>query len=237
MLETLAAALRRHGPVGLVRAAALRVRMLAERRALPLQERAYDRRRAIATAGTARLAHGRETTSYQAVHPRAMHTFLAHLPRDRSPLVFVDYGSGRGRGLFLAIEHGFGAAVGIELERSHHEAAFHNVRAFRGEGERITLVCGDARDFELPADPIVLFLYNPFGREIVEAVLASALEQLRARPRPAWVVYETPEHRELLDAEPAFRLIAERDDARGATPRTPRYAIWRVEVGGGDGTA
>jgi SAM-dependent methyltransferase len=161
-----------------------------------------------------------------------MRTFLEHLPREREreAIAFVDYGSGRGRALFLAIENGFGAAIGVELERHHHEIAFDNVRSFRGDGQRITLVCGDARDFELPVDPVVLFFYNPFGREILEAVLENALEQLRARPRPAWVVYETPEHRDLLDDEPAFRLIAERDERRGATPRTPRYAIWRVEL-------
>ncbi len=232
MLDRVAEGLRRHGPAGLPGAARLRVRMLAERRALSWQERRFDARRGVQTSGTVNLAHGDGTTNYQAVQPRAMRTFLAHLPaeRDREAIAFVDYGSGRGRALFLAIENGFGAAIGIELEESHHEIAFHNVRSYRGDGERITLVCGDARDFELPTDPVVLFFYNPFGREILEAVLESTLEQLRAKPRPAWVVYETPEHRELLDDQPAFRLIAERDERRGATPRTPRYAIWRVEV-------
>jgi SAM-dependent methyltransferase len=227
---------RRHGPVGLLRAGALRALMVAEHRALPAQERLFDARRSISTGGTMQLRRGSGTTNYQAVHPHAMRTMLRHLPRDRSALTLVDFGSGRGRAAFLAIENGFGAAIGVELEQRHHEIALQNLRAYRRPGhERISFECADARSFRLPDGPVVLFLYNPFGREVVEPVLRNALAALQAEPRPAWLVYEQPAHRDLVDGDPSFELLAERTTRRGATPRRPRYAIWRLRVGGGAG--
>jgi SAM-dependent methyltransferase len=236
MLDGPLARWRRHGPIGLVRAGALRARMIAEHRALPAQERLFDARRGISTGGTVQWQRGSGTTNYQAVHPHAMRTMLRHLPRDRSALTLVDFGSGRGRAAFLAIENGFGAAVGVELEERHHEIALQNQRAYRRAGrERIEFVRGDARSFELPDGPVVLFLYNPFGREVVEPVLRNAVAALRAEPRPAWLVYEQPAHRDLVDDDPVYELIAERTTRRGASPRRPRYAIWRLRIGGGAG--
>lgn len=227
---------RRHSPAGLVRAGALRALMIAEQRALPAQERLFDARRSISTGVTMQLQRGSAATHYQAVHPHAMRTMLRHLPRDRSALTLVDFGSGRGRAAFLAIEHGFGAAVGVELEQRHHEIALQNLQAYRRPGrERIRFECADARTLRLPDGPVVLFLYNAFGREVVESVLHNALAALRAEPRPAWFVYEQPAHRDVVDDDPACELLAERTTRRGATPRRPRYAIWRLRAGGPSG--
>ena len=43
-----------------------------------------------------------------------------------------------------------------------------------------------------------------------------------------WVVYEAPLERDLFDAAPEFELIAERTDRVGASPRRPRFAIYRA---------
>src|SRR6266545_6853727 len=104
----LAAALRRHGASRLPVAAARRLAATARRRRELAAETAFDRRRGIVTAGVIRMSPSAASAGYQPVHPGAFREFLGHLPADRQEMTFVDYGSGRGRALFLAAEHGFG---------------------------------------------------------------------------------------------------------------------------------
>ncbi len=196
-------------------------------------ERAFDRRRRIDTAGVVHLSTWGTTTNYQPVHPKAFQDFLAYLPDDRGRMTFVDYGSGRGRALFLAVEHGFGMAIGIEIEPAHHRVATANLASYRGRAavaDRIHLIEGDARDLPPPAGPVVVFLYNPFPRSVVAAVVAGVSASLRADPRPAWLIYEAPMDRDLLDADPCFRLLGERTQRAGASPRHPRFAVYEARA-------
>ena len=190
-------------------------------------ERAFDRRRRIDTAGVVLLS----TTNYQPVHPKAFRDFLAYLPADRSRMTFVDYGSGRGRALFLAVEHGFASAIGVEIEPTHHEVATTNLATYRGPGgDRIRLIEGDARELPLPDGPVVVFLYNPFPRDVLAAVVAGVSASLRADPRPAWLIYEAPMDRDLIDADPRFKLLGERTERAGASPRRPRFAVYEARA-------
>jgi SAM-dependent methyltransferase len=151
---------------------------------------------------------------------------VSHLPADLGEMTFVDYGSGRGRALFLAIEHGFRAAIGAEIEPAHHRVAVANLARYGGAD--IRLVHGDARALPLPAGPIAIFIYNPFPRPVMRDVVANLVRSLRSDPRPAWVIYEAPIDRDLLDHEPLFELMAERTERAGASPRRPRFAIYRA---------
>lgn len=219
-MSRVAAALRRHGPGGLPVAVAARVAAMARERSEWRAERAFDRRRAIDTAGVLRDG----ATPYQPVHPAAFAELVAHLRDvDRGATTFVDIGSGRGRALFLAVEHGFREAVGVEVDAEHHRIAVANLRRYRGDRRAaIRLVHADARAFTLPGGPLVVFLYNPFPR----AVMADFVERLR--PERAWIVYEAPLDRDLFDAQPRFELVAERTRRAGASPRRPRFAIYRT---------
>jgi SAM-dependent methyltransferase len=227
-VSRVAAALRRHGPAGLPRAAALRAVASARHRLELARERAFDRRRRIDTAGVIHLNTTGTTTNYQPVHPKAFRDFLRHVPGDRGGMTFLDYGSGRGRALFLAVEHGFAAAVGVELEPAHHRVAEANRARYRGRREAIGMRLGDARDLPVPAGPLVVFVYNPFPRDVLVAVLENVRASLATDPRPAWLIYEAPIDRDVLDADPLFELIAERTERAGASPRRPRFAIYRA---------
>lgn len=216
----------RHGASGLPRAALQRAIAVARDRAETARERGFDRRRRIDTAGVVYADTHGFATRYQPVHPRAFREFLTHVPGDRRAMTFVDYGSGRGRALILALEHGFGAALGVEIEPAHHRVAAANLASTLQAS--IRLVHGDARDVALPPGPVVVFLYNPFPRGVMEEVLNNVRASLRADPRPAWVIYEAPIDRDLLDADPAFELVGERTERAGASPRRPRYAVYRA---------
>ncbi len=76
-----------------------------------------------------------------------------------------------------------------------HRAAEENIRAYRSATQRCALieaVCADARDFEFPAEPLVLYLFNPLPERALAEVLERLEKSLADTPRPVWVVYHNP---------------------------------------------
>ncbi len=64
--------------------------------------------------------------------------------------------------------------VGVELIAELHRAAQQNIREYRSPTQRcvqIESVIADAREFELPEEPLVLYLFNP----LPERALSDAL--------------------------------------------------------------
>ena len=128
------------------------------------------------------------------------------LAPERSTL--VDVGAGLGRVVLHAARRPYRQIVGIELSPALVEVAKDNRAAYRGERacRDIRLVRADAATFAFPRGDLVVYLYNPFGAE----VLAPMLDRLTADPRRDVVlVYHTPLERAILDAHPAFELIAD----------------------------
>ena len=158
---------------------------------------------------------------YMPVRPAAFREFLGYLPIDREHYVFVDYGSGRGRALMLAAEAGFRRAIGVELDPCHHAIAAANVARHRSR-DRIDVIRGDARDVDLPPEPVVIFIYNPFPRGVMETVV----RRIGGQTPSGWLIYEATEDRDLLDGQSWLRLVAERRERAGGSPRRPRFAIY-----------
>jgi len=119
---------------------------------------------------------------------------------------FIDLGSGKGRALLMAAEHPFRRIIGVELIPELHQACLENVRAFgqsngrsgRLEAPCVEALCIDARDFQYPLEPLVVYLFNPFPEPVFAAVLSSLGQSARENPRPIYVAYRYIEHEQLL---------------------------------------
>lgn len=130
--------------------------------------------------------------------------------------VFVDYGSGAGRAVVLASEFPFKAVVGVELSPALHARAQAAVAATRADARRapISLVCGDVLEFPPPPDPLVIYLYNPFGPRAMPRVVAGIEASLHRWPRPITIVacFCDRDSRPILERSRAFRTVrSERD--------------------------
>ena len=130
-----------------------------------------------------------------------IYEILASLPLHQNRFTFVDMGSGKGRVLLIASEFQFAKIVGIELSRHLHGVAQDNVKRYRPSSQKCSafdLRCMDALDFDYGDEPLVLFLFDPFGREVLEKVIANLEASLKSKPREAYVVYVYPQFEDLL---------------------------------------
>jgi SAM-dependent methyltransferase len=121
---------------------------------------------------------------YQAVDPERFDEAMANLPINFQEFTFVDMGCGKGRALIMACEKGFRRVIGVEFSAALVDFAQRNLDTLGFL--HVELVTGDAAEFIFPDEPLVLFLYNPFGASVLEVVLDHLAE------RSAYLVYVSP---------------------------------------------
>lgn len=168
---------------------------------------AFDLWHGVQTCGNAELeslkvespnvVHG---VRYQPTHPKLIKEALDSLPIDHSRFVFLDYGSGKGRVVLVALQYPFKRILGIEFSSELHGIAVRNVRKFRGKRlcQCVNCIHADAVDFDLPSDPLVIFMFNPFRPPLLKALMKKVSRSLLQNPREAWLIYVTPFHSSLV---------------------------------------
>jgi SAM-dependent methyltransferase len=132
---------------------------------------------------------------YGGSQPSIIRTALAALPPVEG-LTFVDLGCGKGRPLLVASEFPFRDLVGIELSAPLAADARKNAAIFH---QRFP-----ARTFPYPGGNLVVFLYNPFGEEVIAKVVAGIEAALAAEKRSLFVVYYNPVHGACFDTSRAL---------------------------------
>jgi SAM-dependent methyltransferase len=164
---------------------------------LRLDERRFERRLGVETSGVTPL----EGLSISAGDPNegnlygpepfpVIRWWLGELPADVGPFTFVDLGSGKGRLLLVAAEHGFGRVIGVEFARELHEAAVENLRRARLHSTtEIVPLLGDAGEFEFPAEPLVVHVNNSFHERVMTRVIEHLSRSYHQAPRPIQIVY------------------------------------------------
>jgi SAM-dependent methyltransferase len=148
-------------------------------------------------ANTANQSH---SAPYRATKVRPLLSLLRRLdlPRDSW---FVDIGSGKGRVLLIASQYGFRKVVGIEFSKTLCAMARENVDIFCGKVPRtspIEVVEADATTYQFHTDERVLFMYNPFDAHIMSHLVENIRKSLDESPRRIWVIYNTPQHHDVL---------------------------------------
>jgi SAM-dependent methyltransferase len=147
---------------------------------------------------------------YVATTASIIYQILSALPLEPDRFTFVDMGSGKGRALLVASEFPFKKIVGIELSEQLHRIAEENVQRYKPSSQQCAtfdLRCMDALDYEHRDEPFVLFLFDPFGREILGKVVANLEASLKAEPREGYVVYVYPQYEDVLNSSSVLRQV------------------------------
>jgi predicted RNA methylase len=136
---------------------------------------------------------------------------LASLQIKHEEFIFIDLGSGKGRALLLALRFPFRRIVGVEFALELHRIAQTNLVRFAAAGGmdtgRVSLVHVDATEFELPTEPLVIYMYNPFNAYVMKRVVDRVLASHSAYPRPIYVIYANPFLEELW-VDQGFTVLA-----------------------------
>jgi precorrin-6B methylase 2 len=166
-------------------------------RLLALQARIRDRQLGIRTiddpAELARPETDRTrpnmALSYRAIDQIAKRVHLR--PTD----TLFDVGCGYGRIICYFARAGIARCVGIEIRPELAIVARRNAGQLRGRRCPIEVREGDAADQDYSAATI-LFLYNPFGAEVIGQVLK--LVQAHRDGRPVRIIYANPRDERIL---------------------------------------
>jgi len=149
-------------------------------------------------------------SAYQPTEPAAFHEMLQALPIDYREFTFIDLGSGKGRTLLMASDYPFRRILGVELLPELHSVACENLQKYRSPKQKcfaLESVCGDARTFEFPAEPLVLYLFNPLPEVALAEVTLRLQHSLTQNPRKVFVLYHNPLLERVLASSDRLRKI------------------------------
>jgi SAM-dependent methyltransferase len=166
---------------------------------------------------------------YQASPAELIEASLASIVDEPSLFAFVDLGAGKGRALIVAARMGFAKVTGVELDGTLCAIARRNLAKLGLD--RVEVAHMDAAEYAFPRRDLAVFLYHPFGAE----VLGPVMERLKAsfegvHDKRVYIVYLNPAHRALIDADSRFVALEPRADL-------PDVARWRMRAPPSPGVA
>jgi predicted RNA methylase len=127
---------------------------------------------------------------------------------------FVDLGAGKGRVLCLASRWPWRRIIGVEAASALAKAAKKNAAAFSASSaewqkcRKIEVIHADAAEWTLPPEPLVFFLFNPFGAAVIARVLDRIQASYEQSPRELCVLYYMPVHAALFARAPCLEAIS-----------------------------
>lgn len=150
---------------------------------------------------------------YEAASDYEFRDVLERLAIDYGTYNFIDYGSGKGAILAAAARYPFNAVTGIELSQALHDVAVRNIaelgRRNAIASKSLTSVQGDATGYHLPAVPHIIYVFNSFGAEVLQAVLDRITTDLAEVQEPVYFLYNNPMHHIVLDESAEFQKFSE----------------------------
>ncbi len=150
---------------------------------------------------------------YQATTTPALKRIFADIrPLLPAKAGLLDIGSGKGKVLLVAADFRFTPIRGIEFSRELCEIAGKNADIyFRKKSSRpvLDIIEIDAADYKMKLDEHVFFFFNPFNALLFSRVTAAITDSLAEHPRPAFLVYNNPEHRSVIDETGQFSVFRE----------------------------
>jgi len=149
---------------------------------------------------------GKRIIVYAGSQPSIVRTAISKLPQ-HAEYSFVDLGCGKGRATIVASEFPFRSVQGVELSSDLARIARENIESVRKQfpaRPSVKIVEGNALKLPFPAGRVVIFMYHPFGPELMAELVKALEEQLAGEIEHLFVIYKNPVHGHLFDESWAF---------------------------------
>lgn len=146
---------------------------------------------------------------YEGTNAYIFQKMISRVRLDPSQSVFVDFGSGKGKALFMAAERGFRKVIGVEFSIELVETCRRNLEIFKAKSRSKTefeILHMDASEYEIPAEANLLFFSNPFNETLTNKVIGNILRSYDQSPREVWVVHLHPQGNMAFVRHPRFEV-------------------------------
>lgn len=146
---------------------------------------------------------------YEGTNAHIFQKMISRVGVDPSTSCFVDFGSGKGKAMFMAAERGFRKVIGVEFSIELVEINRSNLEIFKEKSKSKTefeILHLDASEYEIPAEANLLFFSNPFNEALTTKVIDNILKSLEQFPREIWVVHLHPQGNMAFAKHPRFKL-------------------------------
>jgi|GEM_PF-1443760 len=163
----------------------------------------FDRKYGVKTAGrnylpdlTTASNNYKECFWYEPMSAKIFRQIMRqlHIPFDQ--FEFIDFGSGKGRVLFLASEYGFKKITGVEFAQELHHIAGENIAIWRSNNAQsqniFENICTDATNFPIPKSPLVIFFNSLFKGTVMDRVINNVLTSYAMNPREIALIFYGP---------------------------------------------
>jgi len=134
---------------------------------------------------------------------------------DASTSCFVDFGSGKGKAMFMAAEKGFRKVIGVEFSIELVEICRKNLEIFKAKSKGKTefeIIHMDASQYEIPTEANLLFFSNPFNEILTTRVIENILSSYEKARREIWIIHLYPQGNMAFARHPRFQLEHESQD-------------------------
>lgn len=128
---------------------------------------------------------------------------------------FIDLGCGKGKAMLLASEYPFKQIIGVEFSAELAAIASRNCQVYRSRRQKcrsFTVECMDAGDYRIPSNPTLIYMYNPFREQVMQAVLERIRHSLESHPREFHVMYYNPKLAELFRLSGFLQPVIEEEN-------------------------
>ncbi len=146
---------------------------------------------------------------YEGTNAYIFQKMMARVGLDPAQVTFVDFGSGKGKAMFMAAERGFRKVIGVEFSIELVEACRRNLEIFRAKSKSKTefeILHMDAAEYDIPAEANLFFFCNPFNEELTNKVIENILRSYERSPREIWAVYLHPQGNMAFVRHPRFEV-------------------------------
>lgn len=182
------------------------------------------------------------STAYYGISPSLLTRAIEALGIDYERFSFVDLGSGKGRALLVASRFPFQKIVGVEFVSDLSAVARTNIEGFNASWRmcrQIEAVTGDATEYEYPAGPLVVYLYNPFLPPVLKRCLKRLSAVSEREPREVYLMYANPAFAGLVKKhaprfevqwERMFRFTPEEAEADKFGTSEEKVMVWKFRA-------
>ena len=200
----------------------------ARRALLAATDQRTDRRLGIdaATKHVLQVDPDERNAPYDSLSHQALGQLIARIAPATEDVIY-DVGCGKGRMICVFARLDVAACVGVELDPTLADAAQRNIERLASGGGRARIIQGDASDQDYSKATVVV-MYNPFGAEVMRAVLKRLTDSLLANPRRVRLYYCGPAQLRVFRDFPAFQPF----DAFSLPYDLGRIVVMAFEGGG-----